>query len=414
MARQDIHNQLFRYLLAGVIITLPFHLHVNVAFIIALGVNWVLEGDFRMKWKHLSESRFFILTTALYAWYCIEIVFAEDITMALFEPEQKASLLALPLLIVSRPQQLADNINFLKKVIVLTITSALIICVVMALLKAVIKQEPVHLFYHALAGHIGLSAIYLSLLCLCALSVLLGGAGRIIGTAGDILLSVLLIAGVVLLSSKTHIVLMLLMLLVSGFRYFGLNMRTTVLSGLIFLTAFLILVTTDNPVSARYRDIRVSASPVVPIDSITPAVYLDGASLRIIFAHFGFDILKERHAWLLGVSPGDTRHALNEKITGYHLYTGDGKSDKGYFNYNYHNQYIETLLACGGIGLMLLLWIMWEVFYRALKSGNYSLLLVVGVFGFCFITESVLERAVGIVSFSLFFSILLTSTQPSE
>lgn len=114
----------------------------------------------------------------------------------------------------------------------------------------------------------------------------------------------------------------------------------------------------------------------------------------------------------MGVSPGDNQQYLNDKIKAYHLYTGDpSKGTTGYLNYEYHNQYMETLVGCGLIGLSILLSILIYTFTKAIQQHNILLVAYLFIFCICFLTEAVLEMEIGVVGFT-FFNYLLSLPKP--
>jgi O-antigen ligase len=72
--------------------------------------------------------------------------------------------------------------------------------------------------------------------------------------------------------------------------------------------------------------------------------------------------------------------------------------------YNPHNQYLQTLLTLGPIGLILFLAMFAISFYRARRQGNFFLFLLAYAFAASMITESMLERQTGV----FLFTVLLT------
>jgi O-antigen ligase len=70
-------------------------------------------------------------------------------------------------------------------------------------------------------------------------------------------------------------------------------------------------------------------------------------------------------------------------------------------HYNPHNQYIQTLLTLGPIGLILFAAIFGIAFFRAWRYRNFTLLLLTYVFAGSMITESMLERQTGVFLFSV-------------
>jgi len=131
---------------------------------------------------------------------------------------------------------------------------------------------------------------------------------------------------------------------------------------------------------------------------------LNGLNLRLIQWRFGLEILNESNDWITGVGIHEAQKKLNQKYVQYGLYTGyEGTSDTGYLNYNFHNQYIETLVRSGIIGLMILL----TMFVRLFLLPKSTLFAVNWIIFICFVffmTESALERQLGIVYFCLIYS----------
>ena len=131
---------------------------------------------------------------------------------------------------------------------------------------------------------------------------------------------------------------------------------------------------------------------------------LNGLNLRLIQWRFAIEILNENHAWMSGVGLAEAREKLNQKYFQDRLYTGtEGTSDTGYLNYNFHNQYVETLVRTGIPGLFILLAML--VYLIILPKTNLFVnkWVIFICFAF-FMTESALERQSGIVYFCLIFS----------
>lgn len=77
--------------------------------------------------------------------------------------------------------------------------------------------------------------------------------------------------------------------------------------------------------------------------------------------------------------------------------------------YNAHNQYLEYALDFGLLGVVVLGIILVYIIIRFYRSGNYLALAVIFTFIIYFLTESLLQRHDGIVTFSLLMSLFLTS-----
>jgi O-antigen ligase len=85
-------------------------------------------------------------------------------------------------------------------------------------------------------------------------------------------------------------------------------------------------------------------------------------------------------------------------------------------NYNPHNQFLQTLLTLGPIGLFFLLGIFGFMLRRADRNQDFPLFLLVIVFAFSMITESMLERQSGIFLFTVLtcFFAAVSKSQEAE
>ncbi|QFZ54428.1 O-antigen ligase family protein [Oceanihabitans sp. IOP_32] len=97
---------------------------------------------------------------------------------------------------------------------------------------------------------------------------------------------------------------------------------------------------------------------------------------------------------MFGYGVGDGKNKLLEQF----------KKDKfylGFYNkFNAHNQYLDTLLYVGVVGLFILLLIFYYSYKYAIN--NIYMILITNVFSIGFVTESMLNRQWGIISFSFF------------
>jgi len=186
------------------------------------------------------------------------------------------------------------------------------------------------------------------------------------------------------------------------------------LAALAILLGTLIAFNTPNPLSRQMRGVDASDLRIWQVSHFSPDDYFNEVQLRVTLWKFSLEILAETHSWLTGVSAGDAHFQINRQITSHGMYTGvPGTSDTGYLNYNLHNQFLETLLRSGAIGLMLLLAFLYAVFRRAVAAKDGMLLATLGVFCCVFLTESVLERQIGIVPFFFFLCLLLAGRHPA-
>jgi O-antigen ligase len=125
---------------------------------------------------------------------------------------------------------------------------------------------------------------------------------------------------------------------------------------------------------------------------------------------FAFEILKEQGAWLWGTGTGDSQDLLNQKYIDANMYMGTpGRKGHGFIGYNFHNQFIETLVRSGVIGLAVLLILFGLMFgiARQWKTGQaYFTVLILMIF---FLPQSPLTMQHGVFLFCFFPLLLLYS-----
>jgi len=122
------------------------------------------------------------------------------------------------------------------------------------------------------------------------------------------------------------------------------------------------------------------------------------SDIRLWLWKSGIEVYKENYLW--GVGTGDTKHEMKSK---YHQYNLSIAEEKGY---NLHNQYLESALKLGIVGLLLLVfWLMSTLIY-AITTKDFLLFFLMLIVSVHFIFESMMNRIAG-VSFFIFFYVLL-------
>jgi O-antigen ligase len=118
---------------------------------------------------------------------------------------------------------------------------------------------------------------------------------------------------------------------------------------------------------------------------------------RILVWETSWEIIKENPLW--GVGTGDVLEQLQKRNT-----------EKGYtgvvnLNLNAHNQFLNTQLALGIFGTLILLIIFFVLLTYPAPEYSFFIRLVVIIFLTTMLTESFLERQSGIMPFTFFAAI---------
>jgi O-antigen ligase len=186
--------------------------------------------------------------------------------------------------------------------------------------------------------------------------------------------------------------------------------RVTVMSlfSLIFL-AFILILAVPNPVSKRFYEIVKGDIKIITQDKFKPGDYFNGLQFRLLQWKFVPEILTENKRWWIGVSPGDAQSYLNAKYLSKNMYSGDpAKGTRGYLIYNTHNQFLQTTLQNGVVGLLILIAICFCLVKMALKLKSRLAIFIALVLLAWLFTESAFETQYGIIIFT-FFPMFLTA-----
>jgi O-antigen ligase len=119
-----------------------------------------------------------------------------------------------------------------------------------------------------------------------------------------------------------------------------------------------------------------------------------------------FDILSKEHAWVIGVSGGDSQARLDER------YMEAGLS-QGYLHYNFHNEYMEVLVHSGLIGGLLFIGSMIALILLARTTGTIPAVFTTALVLLLCNTESAFEMQHGLF-LCCFFPLLHFCGQPER
>ncbi|MCA4895448.1 MAG: O-antigen ligase family protein [Cytophagales bacterium] len=402
-----------------VVLSLPFPILLNSYLIFLFFICWLLSGQWKVKTDSFLKNRYAFLMVGFYLIHIAGFFYSTNSADGLMDLEKKMSFLVFPIVFFSG---FPFSDRFVFKVLHCFVAScfvASLICILYASYQWM-GGDSSYFFYHKLGQILDFHAVYFSMYIGFALLFLVHSLlvqGKTFSVRKKliyVLLQLLFIGMLILLSSKTMLVLVFFLLAYLGFSLYGFPGQTrlkvaivTLLLAVLFFVAFMI-----PNVRSRFKEI------VVDEYSQTNPLFLDdyagyhftGAAIRLAIWKTAFEIIKEQKAWLVGVGIGDTQDLLTAKYHAKHIYPGD-ELHEGFMHYNAHNQFIQFLLAVGLVGLIWFVIIMLVLLRIAKSRKDILLLLFVILFaGFC-ATESVLCRQKGIVFFTFFSCLMVANSQ---
>jgi len=325
----------------------------------------------------------------------------------------KTGLLITPLAIRISTYVTATTRKKLLSQYCLVLAAATFYCLCISFKYYLELHDSSHFFYHLLVKPLNKHAVYFSLLLMVCLIFLLENIiedGRLFPRPFHITVIIYLSLFLILLSSKLVIIFYLLYLFCWFVRVLqNKKMKKRVTSALLIFGILIVslVFATRNPISSRFYEIVEGNIKIVTQDSFKKSDYFNGLQFRLLQWKFVSEILTEKKRWLIGVSPGDAQLILNEKYLSKNMYSGEPSTgSRGYLVYNTHNQFLQTVLQNGIIGLLVLLTICFSLLRMVVQdkswyTGSIVLLLLVWLF-----TEAPFETQYGIM-ISTFFPLFI-------
>jgi O-antigen ligase len=353
--------------------------------------------------RHLLFCSLFFLLQLIY------LPFATDLHEGWKHVQVKSALLFIPLCFYCCSFINKSRFGSLMNMYVFTVAIVLTWCLGVAFIRYFFHHTPVTVFfYYQLVRDLDHHAVQFSILVFAALIYLLQSVRRgnyLLNRSVHFFLTAYFIGGVFLLSSKLVIVFLLAYLAVYGFNLLQQKFSTRRAVAIVVMAVALCsssLLFTQNPVSGRFNDVIHGDVRVITQRSFTPNDYFNGIQFRLLQWRFVKEILQEHKAWLFGVSPAKAQQLLDQKYISTNMYTGTGRSGDathGYLSYNTHNQFLESLLQTGFIGLLCFIGICAEIIGMAIRQKSKLLTALVTILLAYTFSDAVLETQYGLVLF---------------
>lgn len=398
------HTNFWIWLMIATCITIPLNNDFSAKVLVCSYVYALTQ----IKKKTYTVSFFAFLCTVYFIWQAIQIGNSDHISLAIKEFERKSSFLLLPLLWIPLGIQFKNKITlFFNKFFPFTAAFLCLILVSQGLMEYEASDKISNLFYHNLVQSINANAIYLSCFLTISLLVLLNNNGQIKNLSKIILILVHL-GTIYLLASKMYWVITLLLLVYQTIKSHKKTAQYLILS-LIVLAG--IAISQTGEIHKRFQKI-IETPLILEVNEISEGTQFTGVNLRVYLSQKGIEIAtRDLKTLFFGVGIGDAQSILNQKMKSDNLYLGTPeRKDTGFLNYNFHNQYIQTLTESGFIGLILLINLLASLIVFGIKTKNKPLVILNLIFSIAFISESYLNRYMGILMFLAFNSILLVQS----
>ena len=281
--------------------------------------------------------------------------------------------------------------NVFSNVLILYVT----LLAINALIRYKVSKDIDVFFYHEFSSLFDINAIYLSMVLLLSYIYLLTKTKSMWNS----LKLVLIVAAIVLLSSK-----MIILLLGILSVFVGLKRIRSLKIKILFLSVFsLLCVALLNVIKINERvndEIQSNFVEVLTTEKFNHVYFWTGSSIRLFQGRVFWELLQQDKKWILGYGFNSSQEYIKTKHKKYNIYPG-------FKEYNFHNQYIQTIAELGLMGLIAFSIVFYFIVKNALETKSTWAFLMVLLFATVFMTESYLVRQRGIIYFLFYYCLII-------
>lgn len=400
------------FFISAVLITLPLgYAYNSIALII-----FVLYSLLSAKKSNASFNFALLLPLLFFGLMIISLIWSIDLKNTLKALSKEAALFFIPLAFCFNKQFIKMGLNTILK----NYSVGMCLFGLYYLGRAIIRYSGTGnidvFFYHELSGDV--NAIYLSALFSIPIFYFLSVKRK---TTWDLIAITYLVVFIFLLSSKTVIIIDVLLIAVYFLFYSGMPKIAKVVT----VTAFCILIAglgyfgkIKERLLAEYEpnievvgEATVADTGVINTLTIKEAWskpqfaandYFNGTAFRVYQIRVFKEMLAEDPMFFTGYGLNASLKRIGEKGIRHNVYQGDEKN-KGYNAENFHNQYIETFADLGVFGFALLIIILLYNLKNAFKSKDFVHIAFASLMIALLLTESFLWRQRGVVFFTMLY-----------
>lgn len=404
LIKQNTTYKIYYFLFMALAIALPIHGRLVPPIILFIGLNWLLEFNFREKYYRIvssPSSKYFLGFSVLYLLYVLGTFYSSQLLTqegAIFNLEVKLSLLLFPIFFTTIDFSLIHK-NFKNKILKAFVIGCLI-SMILLFNNAVFnyfKVEGVDSFYYvnlAFIHHPSYLALYLNFAIAILLYWLTGHFNENSFKRNMAIFLILIFQlFIVLLSSKAGILSVLITYVLM--LVYALIQKCKVLFYILPLVLVICFLSTLSFFPYSYSRFYSAESAIEEEPDPNSG---ESSVARIMVWNVALELIKENPVF--GVGTGDVEPELMK------LYKEKNIKLAMDETLNAHNQYLQTFIALGIAGILVLLASLFIPGFWALREKQLLYLLFLAMFAFNMLVESMLERQAGVVFYAFFNSFL--------
>jgi len=413
----------FIYLLAAVLISLPLKYafgSISCVLFLVVAFSYVFKSKF-------TYNKALVLPMIFYLLMVISLLWTRDFQSTLVGLKKEAFIFLIPLAFLLIPKLSKESVYKIFRIYSFTMAVYAVYYFINAIFRYVETGNARVFFYHELVTF-DLSAIYVSTFASFALFYFILIKNKSITEQIATFILVVLIA---LLISRTLLFIDFL-LFICYYIFFsethkGIKTITVFAVSLFFVFSLLFVSesrerllteydtalvdnTVDNNkiIKENQKLHDVSVGEAWYNNQFQPDNFFPGVALRVFQTRLFIEMLQEQHILFTGFGFDASQEKIKEKARQYNL-------AKGYEEFNFHNQYVQTFAELGLFGILVLLTILYINIKNAWDNKSFLHIAFSITMIMLFLSESFLSRQRGVVFFITIYCLFNTiSSTPKQ
>jgi O-antigen ligase len=347
----------------------------------------------------------------------LSLIWTRDFTLSLGALQKEASFLFIPLAFLFLPKLTKEDFRKAFRIFSFAMVIYALYYFTNATFRFLETGNKTVFFYHELVT-MDLNAIYVSVFASFALFYFISTECKLLSEKTALVILIIL---VFLLSSKSIITIDFL-LVICYYSFFakipnGIK-STTIIAVSSFLLFSLLFVEdvkqrflleyqtafVDNTVNgtigtANEKVYNVSLKQAWNNNEFQQNHFFPGTALRVYQVRIFKEMLKEQNIFFTGFGLNATQEKIKEKAIQHHLF-------KGYGDFNFHNQYIQTFAELGFFGFLILIGMLFYNLKNGLQQKDFLHIAFAITMIILFLSESFFCRQRGVIFFITVYCML--------
>jgi O-antigen ligase len=389
------------------VVTIPLENNYNSWAMVAFCILAFLQAPLRDSLKKVTQHRYWILSVLFFSWLCATWLWDTGGGFTIKYIESYSIFLFLPFVMTALPRLPAKNVILACYAFIAIIVIVCTTCFIKSYLEYRVTGDSRVFYYHYLGYQMGLNAVYLSNYCIASIIWLLfyrfvyqGPQPVKLSLTLTTLISIYLSVAIFFLSSKLSYALFVVMIVFMTI-YIGYIKKMLYKSLLIIVIAgAAVALLTENLYYLRWR---LSELEFKKYEG--PQDNQNGLAVRMVTWQSAAELIKDRP--VLGYGLKGAGDELVKKYREKDFQIGIPE------RFNSHNQYMETALRSGLIGLVVLLLLLYFPLRTGIREKKLLLVLIVLHFMLVSMVEGILEYQQELV-FYWFFILLFYYHYPQH